>query len=128
MILYVIGMATGVINKKIPIVIDTINILVSTNIPDQKDISLTSKVLIGTSPNAAKYNEYPYITNSVQLKGGFMRNKSYNEILDFFFIKEVFAKYVNALDPYESETEPPKPSITKADRSDPAKKKQIRNR
>jgi hypothetical protein len=122
MILYVIGMATGVINKKIPIVIDTINILVSTNIPDQKDISLTSKVLVGTSPNAAKYNEYPYITNSVQLKGGFMRNKSYNEILDFFFIKEVFAKYVNALDPYESETEPPKPYMSKDEKRDPVKK------
>ena len=76
--------------KKISIVIDTINILVSTNIPDLKDISLTSKILVGTSPNAAKYNEYPYITNSVQLKGGFLKNKSYNEILDFFFIKEVF--------------------------------------
>ena len=114
-------MSTG---KNTPIVIDTINILVSTNIPDQKDISLTSKVLVGTSPNAAKYNEYPYITNSVQLKGSFMRNKSYNEILDFFFIKEVFAKYANAIIPPTPETEPAKPSITKADRSDTYKKKQ----
>jgi hypothetical protein len=123
MILYVIGMATIVNKKKIPIVIDTINILVSTNIPDQKDISLTSKVLIGTSPNAAKYNEYPYITNSVQLKGSFMRNKSYNEILDFFFMKEVFAKYVNMLDPYESEVEPEKPYMSKDDKRDLANKK-----
>jgi hypothetical protein len=122
MILYVIGMATG---KNGPVIIDTINILVSTNIPDQKDISLTSKVLIGTSPNAAKYNEYPYITNSVQLKGGFMRNKSYNEILDFFFIKDVFAKYVNVLNSPDTETEPQKPYMSKDDRKkDPIKKKQ----
>jgi hypothetical protein len=99
-------MSTG---KNTPIVIDTINILVSTNIPDQKDISLTSKVLVGTSPNAAKYNEYPYITNSVQLKGSFMRNKSYNEILDFFFIKEVFAKYANAIGSSAPEDEPEEP-------------------
>ena len=50
-------MSTG---KNGPIIIDTINILVSTNIPDQKDISLTSKVLISTSPNTAKYNA-PFI-------------------------------------------------------------------
>lgn len=95
--------------KKISIVIDTINILVSTNIPDQNDISLTSKILVGTSPNAAKYNEYPYITNSVQLKGGFLKNKSYNEILDFFFIKEVFAKYANAIGSPAPEDEPKEP-------------------
>ncbi|MFY7728485.1 MAG: hypothetical protein ACOVRN_03100 [Flavobacterium sp.] len=125
MILYVIGMSTG---KNVPIIIDTINILVSTNIPDQKDISLTSKVLVGTSPNSAKYNEYPYITNSVQLKGGFMRNKSYNEILDFFFIKDVFAKYVNVLDSSETELEPQKPYMSKDERKkDPVKKKQYDN-
>ncbi len=118
-------MSTG---KNVPIIIDTINILVSTNIPDQKDISLTSKVLVGTSPNSAKYNEYPYITNSVQLKGGFMRNKSYNEILDFFFIKDVFAKYVNVLDSSETELEPQKPYMSKDERKkDPVKKKQYDN-
>lgn len=111
--------------KNTPIVIDTINILVSTNIPDQKDISLTSKVLVGTSPNAAKYSEYPYITNSVQLKGSFMRNKSYNEILDFFFIKDVFAKYVNVLNLSDTETEPQKPYLSKDERKkDKLKKKQ----
>ena len=118
-------MSTG---KNGPIIIDTINILVSTNIPDQKDISLTSKVLISTSPNTAKYNEYPYITNSVQLKGGFLRSKSYNEILDFFFIKDVFAKYVNTLDSSETETEPQKPYVSKDDRKkDPLKKKEYNN-
>lgn len=114
-------MATG---KNSPVIIDTINILISTNIPDQKDISLTSKVLVGTSPNAARYNEYPYITNSVQLKGGFMRNKSYNEIMDFFFIKDVFAKYVNILNSPDTETEPSKPYLSKDERKkDPEKKK-----
>ena len=77
-----------------PIVIDTINILMSTNIPGKNDISLTSKNIVGTSLNATRYNEYPYITKSVKIKGKF---GTYDEILDFFFIKEVFTKNVNSI-------------------------------
>jgi hypothetical protein len=76
------------------IIIDTINILMATNIPDQPDISLTSRVIVGTSLNSKKYNEYPYITKSVELDIAF---NSYNEILDFFFIKEVFSKNVKII-------------------------------
>lgn len=83
--------------KKDQIVVETINILVSTNIPNEKDISLTSKVLVGTSPNIAKYNEYPYITSSIQFKKGFLLNMNRNDILDFFFIKDVFVKTTNRM-------------------------------
>lgn len=84
-------------NKNDPVVIDTINILVSTNMPDQKEISLTSKIIASTSLNAPKYNEYPYITSSIKLKPGFLINKSRNDILDFFFMKDIFAKYANIM-------------------------------
>lgn len=64
MIVYDIAMATDDDTKN-QIIVDTINILMSTNIPGQSDISLTSKTIVGTSTNAAKYNEYPYITRSI---------------------------------------------------------------
>jgi len=88
--MYSIGMS----ESKDQIVIDTINILMSTNIPGKNDISLTSKNIVGTSLNATRYNEYPYITKSVKIKGKF---GTYDEILDFFFIKEVFTKNVNSI-------------------------------
>ena len=79
------------------IIVDTINILMSTNIPGQADVSLTSKTLVGTSTNAAKYNEYPYITQSIAIKEGYLRNKSFNDILDYFFIKDIFVKKTNEM-------------------------------
>jgi len=115
MILYVIGMSkkteTNDKNKNDPIVIDMINILVSTNMPDQKEISLTSKIIESTSPNASKYNEYPYITSSVKLKPGFLINKSRNDILDFFFIKDIFAKYTNIMGASNVERSEHKPTL-----------------
>ena len=59
------------------IIVDTINILMSTNIPGQADLSLTSKTIVGTSANAAKYNEYPYITRTIKIKEGYLRNKGF---------------------------------------------------
>ncbi len=79
------------------IIVDTINILMSTNIPGQADISLTSKTIVGTSANAAKYNEYPYITRSVAIRESYLRNKSFNDILDYFFIKDIFVKKTNEM-------------------------------
>jgi len=83
--------------EKDQIVVETINITVSTNIPNEKDISLTSKVLVSTSPNIAKYNEYPYITSTIQFKKGFLLNMNRNDILDFFFMKDVFVRTTNRM-------------------------------
>ena len=96
MILYDIVMATDD-EVKNQIIVDTINILMSTNIPGQADISLTSKMVVGTSANAAKYNEYPYITRSIAIREGYLRNKSFNDILDYFFIKDIFVKKTNEM-------------------------------
>jgi hypothetical protein len=96
MILYDIVMATDD-EAKNQIIVDTINILMSTNIPGQADISLTSKTIVGTSANAAKYNEYPYITRSVAIRESYLRNKSFNDILDYFFIKDIFVKKTNEM-------------------------------
>ena len=96
MILYDIAMATEDETKN-QIIVDTINILMSTNIPGQADISLTSKTVVGTSANAAKYNEYPYITRSVAIREGYLRNKSFNDILDYFFIKDILVKKTNEM-------------------------------
>ena len=96
MIVYDIAMATDDDTKN-QIIVDTINILMSTNIPGQADISLTSKTVVGTSTNAAKYNEYPYITRSVVIRESYLRNKSFNDILDYFFIKDIFVKKTNEM-------------------------------
>jgi hypothetical protein len=93
MIVYIIRMG-------VTVVIDTVNILMSTNIPNQPNVSFTSKMIVNTSPNAAKYNEYPYITKSCRFNGNLLKGKSLNEIFDFFFIKEIFAKYVNDIGKY----------------------------
>lgn len=79
------------------IIVDAINILMSTNIPGQAELSLTSKTIVGSSANAAKYNEYPYITRSIKIKEGYLRNKSFNDILDYFFIKDLFVKKTNEM-------------------------------
>jgi hypothetical protein len=79
------------------IVVETINILVSTNIPDQANVSLTSKIIVSSSINAKLYNEYPYITSSIRIREGFLINKPYNDILDYFFIKDKFVRYTNEM-------------------------------
>ena len=86
------------------IVIETLNMLVSTNIPDSKDISLTSKMFVSSSPNAAKYNEYPYITASVKIKQNFL---NYNDVLDFYFMKDVYLKYARVSG--STDGKPPEP-------------------
>jgi hypothetical protein len=101
------------------IIVETINILVSTNIPNEKDISLTSKVLVGTSPNSVKYNEYPYITSTIKFKEVFLLNKSRNDILDFFFIKDIFLKTANSMYAATAKkTEVPRPEEPKDDEDD----------
>ena len=105
--------------KKDQIVVETINIMVSTNIPNEKDISLTSKVLVGTSPNSVKYNDYPYITSTIKLKEGFLINKSRNDILDFFFIKDIFVKTMNLMNAATAKkTEDKRPEEPKDDDDD----------
>lgn len=79
------------------IVVETINILVSTNIPDQANVSLTSKIIVSSSINAKLYNEYPYITSTIRIREGFLINKPYNDILDYFFIKDKFVRYTNEM-------------------------------
>jgi len=112
--MYSIGMS----ESKDPIVIDTINILMSTNIPGKNDISLTSKNIVGTSLNATRYNEYPYITKSVKIKGKF---GTYDEILDFFFIKEVFTKNVNSISKSDDPNKPKYVDNTNMNKSDKEK-------
>lgn len=72
-----------------PINIDTINVKISTNIPDQPDISLTKQLLVVKTPNYKKYNEYPFITGSIRIRKGILPI-SYAERMDFFFMKERF--------------------------------------
>jgi len=79
------------------VVAETINILVSTNIPDQANVSLTSKVIVSSSINAKLYNEYPYITDTIRIRQGFLINKPYNDILDYFFIKDTFVRYTKEM-------------------------------
>jgi hypothetical protein len=79
------------------VVVETINILVSTNIPDQANVSLTSKVIVSSSINAKLYNEYPYITDTIRIREGFLINKPYNDILDYFFIKDTFVRYTKEM-------------------------------
>lgn len=101
-------MAPAPANTSDNIVIETLNMLVSTNIPDSKDISLTSKMFVGSSPNAAKYNEYPYITASVKIKHNFL---NYNDVLDFYFMKDVFLKYARLYG--STDSKPSEPVKTK---------------
>lgn len=72
-----------------PININTINVKISTNIPDQPEISLTKQLLVVKTPNYKKYNEYPFITGSIRIRKGILP-LSYAERMDFFFIKERF--------------------------------------
>ncbi len=88
-----------------PIVIDTINIVMSTNIPNQPNISLTSKTIVSTSPNRTRYNEYPYITSSCKLKDLSLNTKSLNDIIDIFFIKDIFVKYLDETGERNDKTE-----------------------
>uniref|UniRef100_A0A6C0F2N4 Uncharacterized protein n=1 Tax=viral metagenome TaxID=1070528 RepID=A0A6C0F2N4_9ZZZZ len=87
------------------VVVETINILVSTNIPDQANVSLTSKVIVSSSINAKLYNEYPYITDTIRIRGGFLINKPYNDILDYFFIKDTFVRYTKEMMKTKDENE-----------------------
>jgi hypothetical protein len=80
---------SGKPDPKNTININTINIKINTNIPDQPDISLTKKVLVVKTPNYGKYNEYPFITGSIRIRKGILP-LSYAERMDFFFMKERF--------------------------------------
>ncbi len=71
-------------NKKVNV--DTINVKLSTNIPNQPDISLTKNLVVVKSQNFSKYNEYPYITGSIRIKPGYLP-VSYADRMDFFFVK-----------------------------------------
>jgi len=108
MTLYVIAMANtnqvkevskskNKLKQQEDVIAEPINILISTNIPDQENISLTSKVIITSSANAKLYNEYPYITSSHIIREGFLINKHNNDILDYFFIKDKFVRYTNEM-------------------------------
>ena len=96
------------------IVVETINVLISTNIPDQANISLTSKLLITDSINAKLYNEYPYITSSFAIREGYLINKPYNDILDYFFIKDRFIRYTSTM----MEDEKAEPKTTREEETD----------
>jgi hypothetical protein len=76
--------------------INTINVKISTNIPDQPDISLTKQLLVVKTPNYKKYNEYPFITGSIRIRKGILPI-SYAERMDFFFIKERFKFLTNRI-------------------------------
>ena len=76
--------------------VDTINVKLSTNIPNQPDISLTKNLVVVKSQNFSKYNEYPYITGSIRIKPGYLP-VSYADRMDFFFVKERFTRLANRM-------------------------------
>ena len=113
-------------NTKNTININTINIKINTNIPDQPDISLTKKVLVVKTPNYGKYNEYPFITGSIRIRKGILP-LSYAERMDFFFMKERFKFLTDQLKKeggidtnYVNEA--PKPNQTEKDKKEEMEK------
>ena len=99
--------------------VESIKIVINTNIPGSKDIILTKslihlpkvEVIKGGEENTttettgekqSSTGEYPYITKYVKLTKNNFVNKNgakmeYNEIVDFFFSSEKYTKKVNSI-------------------------------
>jgi hypothetical protein len=93
--------------------VESIKIVINTNIPGSKDIILTKSlihlpkvdVVTGGEEKDSETTgtgEYPYITKYVKLTKNNFLNKNgarmeYNEIVDFFFSSEKYTKKVNSI-------------------------------
>lgn len=91
--------------------VESIKIVINTNIPESKDIILTKSVIHlpkvevikgGEETTTETTGEYPYITKYVKLTINNFVNKNgskmeYSEIVDFFFSSEKYKKKVNSI-------------------------------
>jgi hypothetical protein len=85
--------------------IDTIIILIKSNIPDKQPFPFTKNSLYTAKlPLFSKYSEYPYITDTIKYPYKKLSKLAYDDIVNFFFIKQKF-KYIleNELNTNENE-------------------------
>jgi len=74
--------------------IDTIIIMIKSNIPDKPPFPFTKNSLYTEKlPLFSKYSEYPYITDTIKYPYNKLSKLSYDDIVNFFFIKQKF-KYI----------------------------------
>jgi hypothetical protein len=87
--------------------IETINIIVSTNVSNEKEFSLTKNTIYHPSiTDTSKYSEYPFFTKYVDYSKivGYIDITSYNKVVETFFIESSFKNImklgykVNAVD------------------------------
>ena len=75
--------------------IETINIIVSTNVSNEKEFSLTKNTIYHPSiTDTSKYSEYPFFTRFVDYSTivGYIDISSYNKVVETFFIESSFQK------------------------------------
>jgi len=75
---------------KFDISIDQIAITMSTNIPGQSDLELTSDMFATEAPPNFKTEKYPFISDTVLLEETVLQTKRYPELLRIFFIRDEF--------------------------------------
>ena len=70
--------------------IDQIAITMSTNIPGQTDLELTSDMFATDAPANFKTEKYPFISDTVLLNEAVLKTKRYTDILRIFFMRNEF--------------------------------------
>ena len=75
---------------KFDISIDQIAITMSTNIPGQSDLELTSDMFATEAPPNFKTEKYPFISDTVLLNETVLQTKLYPELLRIFFMRDEF--------------------------------------
>jgi tetrahydromethanopterin S-methyltransferase subunit B len=76
--------------SKFDISIDQIAITMSTNIPGQSDLELTSDMFATEAPSNFKTEKYPFISDTVLLEETVLQTKLYPELLRIFFMRDEF--------------------------------------
>ena len=86
-----------------PIIKETqINIIIDTNIPNEKEFSFTKDVLYNkTLKNTDEFSQYPYFSSYIPYPEKILKSLDYPSQVDFFFKKDEFIRILKNTDDYK---------------------------
>ena len=86
-----------------PIIKETqINIIIDTNIPNEKEFSFTKDVLYNkTLKNTDEFSQYPYFSSYIAYPEKMLKNFDYQTQVEFFFKKDEFIRILKNTDDYK---------------------------